>query len=202
MTRRILLSASFAICAAIASSTVFAHAPQAAGVAGTWKLNEAESNNPNGPAPQGPKERRPDAGKDMTGGAAKSAAPQAVSELSAEEKSRINKMLGLFNKAAQSLEIIVEGNEMTIKQDGTGFPKQNADGKKFALRNPQIGEVDIKIKVDAKGMTREVTTQEDLKIVENYTLSADGKTMTVTMKASQPVMKIEDAKVKRVYYRQ
>jgi len=26
--------------------------------------------------------------------------------------------------------------------------------------------------------------------------------MTVTMKPSQPVMKIEDAKIKRVYYRQ
>lgn len=203
MTRRILLSISaLALVALVASSTLSAHTPQAAGVAGIWKLNEAESNNPNGPAPQGPKERRPDAGKDMTGGAARSAAPQAISELSAEEKSRINKMLGLFHKAAQTLEIIVEGNDMTIKQDGTGFPKQNADGKKFALRNPQIGEVDIKIKVDAKGMTREVTTQEDLKIVENYTLSADGKMMTVTMKASQPVMKIEDAKVKRVYYRQ
>lgn len=202
MTRRILLSASFALFTVVASSAVFAHAPQAAGVAGTWKLNEAESNNPNGPAPQGPKERRPDAGKDMTGGASKSAAPQAVSELSAEEKSRITKMLGLFNKAAQSLEIVVEGNEMTIKQDGTGFPKQNADGKKFALRNPQIGEVDIKIKVDAKGMTREVTTQDDLKVVENYTLSADGKQLIVTVKPSQPVMKIEDAKIKRVYYRQ
>lgn len=203
MTRRVLLSVSaLALFTVVASSTASARTPQAAGVAGTWKLNEAESNNPNGPAPQGPKERRPEAGKDMTGGAARSAAPQAASELSAEEKSRINKMVGLFNKAAQSLEIIVEGNEMTIKQDGTGFPKQNADGKKFALRNPQIGEVDIKIKVDAKGMTREVTTQEDLKIVENYVLSADGKMMTVTMKASQPVMKIEDAKVKRVYYRQ
>ncbi len=201
MTRRILISI-FSI-AFVASSVASAREHQAAGVAGIWKLNEAESNNPNGPAPpQGPKERRPDAGKDMTGGASRSAAPQQASELSNEEKARINKMLGLFNHAAQTLEIIVEGTDMTIKQDGTGFPKQNADGKKFALRNPQIGEVDIKIKVDAKGMTREVTTQEDLKIVENYALSADGKMLTVTMKASQPVMKIEDAKVKRVYYRQ
>ena len=35
-----------------------------------------------------------------------------------------------------------------------------------------------------------------------YTLSADGKQMIVTVKPSQPVMKIEDAKIKRVYYRQ
>jgi hypothetical protein len=56
--------------------------------------------------------------------------------------------------------------------------------------------------VDAKGMTREVTTQDDLKVVETYTLSADGKQLTVTVKPSQPVMKIEDAKIKRVYYRQ
>ena len=200
MTRRILISLSLLAFIALSVATVDAH--QTAGVAGIWKLNEAESNNPNGPAPpQGPKERRPDAGSDMTGGASRSAAPQAASELSPEEKTRINRMLGLFNKAAQTLEIMVDGNDLTIKQDGTGFPKQNADGRKFALRNAQVGEVDIKIKVDAKGMTREVTTQDDLKVVESYALSADGKMMTVTVKPSQPVMKIEDAKIKRVYYR-
>ena len=57
-------------------------------------------------------------------------------------------------------------------------------------------------KIDAKGMTREVVTQDDLKVVETYALSADGKQLVVTLKASQPVMKIEDAKIKRVYDRQ
>ena len=51
-------------------------------------------------------------------------------------------------------------------------------------------------------MTREISTQDGLKVVETYTLSADGKQLTVTVKPSQPVMKIEDAKIKRVYYRQ
>jgi hypothetical protein len=203
VTRRILLSlSSIALFAFVVSSVAPLRAHQE-GVAGTWKLNEAESNNPNGLPPSQGAAKRPGGGeKDMTGGASKSAAPQAVSELSPEEKTRINRMLGLMNKAAQTLEIIVDGNDMTIKQDGSGFPKQNADGKKFALKNPQIGEVDIKIKVDAKGMTREITTQDDLKVVETYTLSPDGKTLTVTVKPSQPVMKIEDAKIKRVYVRQ
>ncbi len=200
MSRRILVSL---VALAFVASSVASTPAYQAGVAGIWKLNEAESHNPNGPAPAaGPRERRPPGGKDMTGGAASSSAPQAATELTAEEKSHITKMLGLMVKAAQTLEIIVEGNDITIKQDGTGFKKQAADGKKFRLSNPQIGEVDIKIKVDAKGMTREVTTQDDLKVVESYTLSADGKQLTVTVKPSQPVMKIEDAKIKRVYYRQ
>lgn len=204
MTRRMLLSlSSVALFAVVVASVAPVRAHQA-GVAGIWKLNEAESNNPNGlPPSQGGAPKRPAGGeKDMTGGASRSSAPQAASELSPEEKSRINKMLGLMNKAAQTLEIVVEGNDMTIKQDGSGFPKQNADGKKFPLKNPTIGEVDIKIKADTKGMTREISTQDGLKVVETYTLSADGKQMTVTMKPSQPVMKIEDAKIKRVYYRQ
>jgi hypothetical protein len=194
------------IAAFLISSIVSVQAHQAAGVAGVWKLNVAESNNPNGPDPAASRPATPPrggGGQDMTGGAAsQGAGAQAISQLSPEEKSRINRMLTLLNKAATTLEIVVDGNDVTIKQDGTGFPKQNADGKKFELRNPQIGEVDIKIKIDNKGMTREVHTQDDLKVVENYTLSADGKQLTVTVKPSQPVMKIPDGKIKRVYYRQ
>lgn len=207
MTRRILLSISAcAVFAFVASSVAPVRAHQA-GVAGVWKLNEAESNNPNGlPLSHGGPAKPKGMGteKDMTGGASKSSAPQAASELSPEEKARIARMLGLMNKAAQTLEIVIDGGDCQIKQDNSGFPKQNCDGKKpkTPLVNPQIGQVDIKIKIDAKGMTREISTQDDLKVVETYALSADGKQLTVTVKPSQPVMKIEDAKIKRVYYRQ
>lgn len=187
-------------------------ARQAPSVAGVWKLNEALSNNPNGPAPAAQGRRGGGSGGstgggrgsgggnvDVTGG---SRPNQSVSELSPEETQRIRMMLGLMNKAAQTLEIIIDGKDIQIKQDGGGFPKQTSDGKKSVLKNPQIGEVDIKVKIDNKGMTREVSTQDDLKVEETYTLSADGKQLTVTMKASQPVMKIEDVKIKRVYDRQ
>lgn len=192
--------------AVVLATTVSLNA-QAPAVAGSWKLNEAASNNPNGPAPEAAAARRgggPGGGGkgttvDVTGG---SRPNQAVSELSPEETRRIKMMIGLLNKAAQTLDIVVEGNDVTIKQDGGGFPKQTFDGKKSVLKNPQIGEVDIKVKIDAKGMTREVVTQDDLKVVETYALSADGKQLVVTLKASQPVMKIEDAKIKRVYDRQ
>ena len=127
---------------------------------------------------------------------------QERSQLSPEETQRIRTMLNLMNKAAQTLEIVLDNKDITIKQDGTGFPKQNAEGKKSVLKNPQIGEVDLKVKIDSKGMTREVGTEDDLKVVETYTLSADGKQLTVTLKASHPVMKIDDAKIKRVYDRQ
>jgi hypothetical protein len=181
-------------------------ARQAPAIAGSWKLNEASSNNPNG-MPDAPAARRGGGGGgggkgtsvDVTGG---SRPNQDVSQLSPEETKRIKMMLGLLNKAAQVLDVVIEGNEVTIKQDGGGFPKQTFDGKKSVLKNPQIGEVDIKVKIDAKGMTREVVTQDDLKVVETYALSADGKQLVVTLKASQPVMKIEDAKIKRVYDRQ
>ena len=81
-------------------------------------------------------------------------------------------------------------------------PSSARPNSKTPLVNPQIGKVEIKIKIDAKGMTREISTQDDLKVVETYTLSADGKQLAVTVKTSQPVMKIEDAKIKRVYDRQ
>ena len=204
--RRALLSSSLVIVAFLVSAAAPVRAHQA-GVAGIWKLNEAQSNNPNGlpPGQKAPaKPKGMGSEKDMTGGASKSSAPQAISELSPEEKSRINRMLGLMDKAAQTVEIVIDGGDCTIKQDNSGFPKQNCDGKnsKTPLVNPQIGKVEIKIKIDAKGMTREISTQDDLKVVETYTLSADGKQLTVTVKTSQPVMKIEDAKIKRVYDRQ
>lgn len=201
------LSAAVLCASAVFISSVSAQAPA---VAGSWKLSEADSTNPNGPAPPAPAERRGGGGGgaagggkgtsvDVTGG---SRPNQTVSELSPEEKRRISMMLSLVNKAANVLDIVVEGNEVTIKQDGGGFPKQTSDGKKNALKNPQIGEIDIKVKIDNKGMTREITTQEDLKVVETYTVSADGKQLTVTVKESHPVQKIEDPKIKRVYNKQ
>jgi len=207
-----LLSLAFVAFMFSAVASLSAHQ---SGVAGTWKLNEAESNNPNGPAPaqrgggnRGGGSARGGGGRggdtfDATGGAARAGAgAQAASELSPEEKGRINQMLGLMYKAAATLEIVADGADCIIKQDGTGFPKQNCDGKKFQLANPQVGKVEIKIKIDNKGMTREIATQDDLKVVENYALSADGKQLVVTVKPSQPVMKIDDAKIKRVYYKQ
>ena len=202
-----VITGAFVFAAAV---SVSAH--QAPSVAGTWKLNVAESNNPNGPAPAPAGERRgggsgaAGGGKgggnfDATGGAA-GRPNQAPSELSTEERARIKVMLDLSNHAADVLDIIVEGGDVTIKQDGSGFPKQTSDGKKNVLKNPKVGEVNIKVKIDAKGMTREISTQEDLKIVETYVLSADGKKLTVTVKESHPVQKIEDMKIKRVYDRQ
>ena len=200
-----------------AALVVFAAASIAArqaapGVAGTWKLNEAESNNPNGPAPAAGGDRKGGGGAasaggrgakgasiDVTGG---STVQSLATPISPEEQARIKMMLSLTDKAATVLEIVVEGSEVTIKQDGGGFPKQSSDGKKNVLKNPKVGEVNIKVKIDAKGMTREITTQEDLKIVENYVLSADGKKLTVTVKESHPVQKIEDMKIKRIYERQ
>lgn len=195
-------------------------ARQAPAVAGTWKLDEAASTNPNGPAtaaaaaPAGRRGGGDSGGAtpppvrggrgdnfDATGGAAKGQNATA-SELSPEERQRIKAMLTFVNKAAGVLEIIADGKDVQIKQDGAGFPKQTSDGKKSSLKNPQIGEVDIKVKIDNKGMTREISTQEDLKIVETYALSADGKQLTVTVKESHPVMKIEDPKIKRIYNRQ
>lgn len=203
-----LITAGLVLVAAVSLS-----AQQTPTFAGVWKLNEALSNNPNGPAPVNQGRRGGGSGGGATGGGrggggasvdvtGGSRPNQSVSELSPEETQRIRVMLGLMNKAAQSLEIIVDGKDVQIKQDGTGFPKQTSDGKKSTLKNAQIGEVDIKIKIDAKGMTREIKTEDDLKVEETYTLSADGKQLTVTMKASQPVMKIEDVKIKRVYDRQ
>jgi hypothetical protein len=179
--------------------------PQQAPVAGTWTLNVAESHNPSGlpaaPRAGGGGGRRSGGGGDnfdATGGAARAGAgAQAISQLSPEEQGRIRMMRGLFDKAPETLEIVVEADGVTIKPNG--FGKQMADGKKKEVANPQVGKVDVKIKLDGKGMTREITTQDDLKIVETYTI--EGGKLIVTLKESQPVMKIEDAKTRRVYER-
>lgn len=211
--KRLALSLFTAACLFVAAPVVGAH--QAPAVAGTWKLNEAASTNPNGPAPAATGDRRgggsggavPSGGGrgggnfDATGGAA-GRPNQAPSELSPEERARINMMLRGTNKAAAVLEIVLDGKDITIKQDGTGFPKQSSEGKKAMFKNPQIGEIEIKVKLEKNGMTREISTQEDLKIVETYTLSADGKQLVVTIKESHPVQKIDDPKIKRVYDRQ
>lgn len=207
-----LLKSSVLIVASLLFAATSLSARQAPGIAGTWKLDEAASTNPNGPAaaaPAGagaPRGGGAGAGKradnfDATGGAAKGQNATA-SELSPEEKQRIKAMLTFVNKAASVLEIVADGKDVQIKQDNSGFPKQSSDGKKSVLKNPQVGEVDIKVKIDNKGMTREISTQEDLKIVETYALSADGKQLTVTVKESHPVMKIDDPKIKRVYNKQ
>ena len=210
-TRAFLSVIGAAVFAAI-STTPLTAAPQASPLAGVWKLNEAQSSNPNGPAApdrrggggggSAPRSGGGGGGRggfDPTGGARAA----EITQLSAEETARIGMVTGLMHHAAQTLEIVFEGTDITIKQDGGGFPKQPADGKKMALKNPKVGELDIKVKLDGtKGMTREVTTQEDLKVVETYTLSADGKQLTVTVKESHPVKKLDDPKIKRVYDRQ
>ena len=133
--RRAIALSSIALSAFLLSNVTPLAAHQS-GVAGTWKLNEAESNNPNGPAPGAAKPpQKPKGGeKDMTGGASKSSAPQAASELSPEEKTRIAKMLGLMNKAAGTLDIALDGGDCVIKQDGSGFPKQNCDFRRHRGR--------------------------------------------------------------------
>lgn len=204
--RSVFLASGFTLLTCLAVSAArLAAAPQISPVAGVWKLNDALSSHPSAPtaptrgggAPRGGGGGR--GGFDPTGGARSA----EITQLSPEETGRIRMVQGLMHKAAQTLEIVLEGGDITIKQDGGGFPKQAADGKKSPLKNAQVGELDIKIKLDgAKGLTREVTTQEDLKIVETYTLSADGRQLTVTLKESHPVMKIDDPKIKRVYDRQ
>ena len=83
MSRRILVSIfSVAVFAFVASSVAPVRAHQT-GVAGIWKLNEAESNNPNGlPLSQGGPAKPKGLGteKDMTGGASKSFWPIIVSD--------------------------------------------------------------------------------------------------------------------------
>ena len=196
----------------VAFAAVSLAAHQATALAGTWKLNDAASTNPNGPAPAGAGDRRGGGAAasgggrgggnfDATGGAA-GRPNQAASELTPEEKARVNMMLRVTNKAASLLEILTDGKDIVIKQDGSGFPKQSSDGKKNVLKNPQFGEIEIKVHVDSKGLTREISTQDDLKIVESYALSADGKQLVVTIKESHPVQKIDDPKIKRVYDKQ
>jgi hypothetical protein len=189
---------------------------------GTWLLNESASLNPGGPMP-GAKPSAP-AGAPRGGGGAggSNAGDKAVSGVTGggsktidtqfpEETKRTLAELKLMQAVPATLTIQASAKDFNLTFEGGGssqsitFP--NADGKKAKVTAlPAFEKANIEAKAQfANGMfKRELTTPDALTVNEEYTLSADGKQLTVTLAAKSGIVRIPDAAnppIKRVYDR-
>jgi hypothetical protein len=196
-------------------------------ISGVWKLNVAASTNPNGPAPPAPSGGRRGSGDagggggdqggggggaggggggggDEGGGASTRARAAEGGELGAEELRRFNAMKALFFKAPPMMGIQATETDFKMILDpekNVGF-QHKTDGKKQAVNTP-AGPADFKVKWDGAKVRREAETKDSFHVVEEYTLSPDGKQLFVTVKAdSRMVRAVQLGDIKRVYDRQ
>ena len=76
------------------------------------------------------------------------------------------------------------------------------DNQKQTVATP-AGPADFKVRWDGTKLRREVDTPDTLHVVEEYSLSPDGKQLIVTVKAdSRMVFNVQNGDIRRVYDRQ
>jgi hypothetical protein len=180
-------------------------------LSGGWKLNVEASTNPNGPAehaaPRAPRGGRGGGGAgsgagDISGGGVSAAEGGA---LGPEELQRFNASKKLLFQAPPLLGIKASREQVMILYDpdpqkGPAFAHAT-DNKPKEYPSP-AGALAIKAKWDGQKFKREIDTAETLHVVEEYTVSADGKQLTVTVKASSRMVRnVQDGDIKRVYDR-
>lgn len=77
--------------------------------------------------------------------------------------------------------------------------KYTTDNKKH-VQETSAGPLEIKVKWEGKTtLRREITSRESLKVVEDYSLSPDGKQLVVTVKISAAMARLPNVDIKRVY---
>lgn len=190
-----------ALVAGAAGLPVAAQAPDAAAaLTGGWKLNMDASVNPNGPDGPGAVARGGRGGSDSRTGVG----PPPGGDLGREELQRFNMHLAMFRQAPPLLGIKATDKEVVLLYDpdpakGPVF-KHTTDNKKSTLAT-QAGPVEIRAKWNGKVLRREIETRESLKVVEDYTVSADGKQLTVTVKTSNIMVRMQNVEITRVYDR-
>jgi hypothetical protein len=162
-------------------------------LSGLWKLNAAASTNPDGPASAG---RR--AGSNSGGGSTD------TTSLSPDEQRRFIAMRTMVFKAPPMMKLEATAAEFTMLLDPVtkfGF-QHKTDNKKQAVVTP-AGPAEFKVKWDGKKMRRELETKDSFKCVEEYSVSADGARLTVTVKAESGMLRnVQTVDIIRVYDRQ
>lgn len=79
--------------------------------------------------------------------------------------------------------------------------KYTTDNKK-TVQETTAGPLEVKVKWEGKTtLRREITSRESLKVVEDYTPSADGRQLVVTVKISAAMERLPDVEIRRVYDR-
>jgi hypothetical protein len=162
-------------------------------LSGVWKLNVQASTNPNGPPPP----PRTKSGGDPSDSIERST-------LSGDEQKRFNAIKAMAWKAPEMMAIQATPTDFKMLLDPAtkqGFAHKT-DNKKQTLDVPG-GPADFKVKWDGKKLHREYETKDSFKCVEEYSLSADGQQMIVTVKAESGMIRnVQVGDIKRVYDRQ
>jgi hypothetical protein len=180
------------------ASTFAQAADPAAALSGGWKLNMEQSVNPNGPGTGRVGGRGGDQFSNGQQG------PKPGGDLGKEELQRFNTHLAMFRKAPPLLGIQATAKDVMLAFDpdpskNMSF-KYTTDNKKSVM-NTSAGPVDVKVKWNGKTLRREMETKESLKIVEDYTPSADGKQLIVTVETTNIMVRMDKVEIKRVYDR-
>jgi hypothetical protein len=183
-------------------ASVFAQAADpAAALSGGWKLNMEASTNPNGPDGAGARGGRGGGGG---GGDRVGVGPPPGGDLGREELQRFNAHLAMFRAAPALLGIQATAKDVMLVYDPDPAKgliyKYTTDNKKSVMTTP-AGPVEIKVKWNGKVLRREMETKESLKVVEDYTVSADGKQLVVTVETSNIMVRMPKVEIKRVYDR-
>ena len=176
-------------------STLAQAADPAAALSGGWKLNMEASVNPNGPdGPGATVGRGGRSGQSIVGGG----------DLGKEELQRFNAHLAMFRKAPPLLGIQATATNVILAYDpdpakGPVY-KYTTDNKKTVMTTP-AGPLEVKVKWNGKVLHREIESKESLKVVEEYTPSADGKQLVVTVETTNIMVRMDKVEIKRVYDR-
>lgn len=199
MRTKLLIASALFLIAHHAPVTAQATDPAAA-LSGGWKLNMEASVNPNGPD-------GPGAGRVGGRGGSQFSSPNGPppgGDLGKEELQRFNTHLAMFRKAPPLLGIQATAKEVMLAYDPDPAKgliyKYTTDNKKSVMNTP-AGPLDIKVKWNGKVLRREVESKESLKVVEDYSVSADGKQLTVTVDVSNVMVRMPKSEIKRVYDR-
>ncbi len=199
MRLKTVIAVAFVLALGAQRASVLAQsADPAAALSGGWKLNMEASINPNGPDGPGARGGR---GGDF---AAPGKGPSPGGDLGKEELQRFNTHLSMFRKASPLLGIQATAKDVMLAYDpdpskGQSY-KYTTDNKKSVMTTP-AGPVDVKVKWNGKALHREIETKESLKVVEDYTPSADGKQLVVTVDVSNIMVRMPKMEIKRVYDR-
>jgi len=166
----------------------------AAALSGGWKLNMEASVNPNGPDGAGGRDARGGGRGNIVGGG----------DLGPEELQRFNAHLAMFRHAPPLLGIQATAKDVMLVYDPDPAKgliyKYTTDNKKSVMATP-AGPVDIKVKWNGKVLRREIETKESLKVIEDYTPSADGKQLVVTVETTNIMVRMPKVEIRRVYDR-
>ena len=180
-----------------------------AALSGDWKLNVQASTNPNGPEGSGaPGRLGPFVDINLL--MVRDILPEHIAHfrehepIGSKELQRFNTQVAMFRRAPSLLGIQATAKDvvLALDPDPVNGPvyKYTTDNKKSVMVTP-AGPLDVKVTSNGKALRREIASPESLKVVEEYTPSADGKQLIVTVETTSSLVRMDKVEIKRVYDR-